>query len=948
MRFLHTNFKPGNATGQCSQNVVTHAFKRNRPLKQTAKQRTTSYLQEEDVDSAELLRELNSSRTIEETDSAWIEDEDAEEEEDSSSSSGRGSRRSGSWGLEGIEAFARAKLQEEGLSIEDDAVAEGYRSGRLTAWGSAAPKGTFISTIDPSTVQLDPVYANRNSSVVIALGAMGLQVKVGRPEDEDDLDDDDGEEEEEEEEQGRRGQNKQKLTGRRKLKLGGGRRGRQAAAAESDEDDDEDDDLMGLGDDGVFDVEEDSGFQDNRQRSGPSGGEPSTRSSSQWYSQLEAAGFSVVASRNMKEGSSAAAKAARQDTIIDPLSGIFLERRVSIRASGVKSRGHRRTAQPILAEAGLIGFEVPEDDLSTLAALKKVLLSVDTVEEVLDLVALLYPYWSANGCRLVHPPSGNLVASPSPAIAARFLMAVARGAKQEHMSNTRCLQLCQDTRVLGLVECLRVAPPRLVQEQTFDMELQMKLSWVAKGYWLGEEEPQGGIGEPSTSGRKLPGTFRAEGLGPTSSEDMVLSGMRSLDVTSEYKQLLSRYQGGAGNSKEKEGAIHSHVTDEGESAMLACPQEIQQTKANAFTVAVWSLSVLGGPLMFQPEMEALMRVARFGTWQLTWSDMADVAWALAHARHWTPRLSELEGCLIKAGGLSYTTPAETSRILWAFATLGHTPEGLLKAFKANWEWRLAKGRKMPKGMKTKGDIKGFTSSQLASSLWALSVIGQVNSQCFISAWQEVKARGQAEFVALGDIALMQLWQAAMSIKYESNWAQALPEDNPKQELQEPAKKGLKFSKSGQQEMTLGIADELQDSGVKKLLQEARASFLRQTTALRKKVHSSYQRSIANALTKLRTMHLLEDNSSGYAVDLSLPGAKIAIEADGPTHVSRTNLRHMLGGTAMKRRHLQKMGWHVINITFKEWDDLASADRRQAFLQQAISEALDSKINHKKS
>jgi hypothetical protein len=40
--------------------------------------------------------------------------------------------------------------------------------------------------------------------------------------------------------------------------------------------------------------------------------------------------------------------------------------------------------------------------------------------------------------------------------------------------------------------------------------------------------------------------------------------------------------------------------------------------------------------------------------------------------------------------------------LWAFATLGHTPEGLLKGLKVNWEWRLAKGRKMPRGMKTKG------------------------------------------------------------------------------------------------------------------------------------------------------------------------------------------------------------------------------------------------------
>ena len=55
--------------------------------------------------------------------------------------------------------------------------------------------------------------------------------------------------------------------------------------------------------------------------------------------------------------------------------------------------------------------------------------------------------------------------------------------------------------------------------------------------------------------------------------------------------------------------------------------------------------------------------------------------------------------------------------------------------------------------------------------------------------------------------------------------------------------------------------------------------------------------------------------AGYAVDVSLPGAKVALEADGPTHIARTDPKRMLGATAMKRRHLGKMGWSVINVTF---------------------------------
>jgi len=91
------------------------------------------------------------------------------------------------------------------------------------------------------------------------------------------------------------------------------------------------------------------------------------------------------------------------------------------------------------------------------------------------------------------------------------------------------------------------------------------------------------------------------------------------------------------------------------------------------------------------------------------------------------------------------------------------------------------------------------------------------------------------------------------------------------------------------------------------------------------------------------MHVLEDNSCGYAVDVSLPGARIAIEADGPTHVARTDEGHMLGATAMKRRHLQAMGWSVINVTFTTWDALGGEQQREAFLRDAISDALDTQI-----
>lgn len=59
-----------------------------------------------------------------------------------------------------------------------------------------------------------------------------------------------------------------------------------------------------------------------------------------------------------------------------------------------------------------------------------------------------------------------------------------------------------------------------------------------------------------------------------------------------------------------------------------------------------------------------------------------------------------------------------------------------------------------------GDISSFTPSQLSSVLWAMAVLGQVNTAPFRRAWQEVQARGAAAFVAEGEVALTQIWQVS--------------------------------------------------------------------------------------------------------------------------------------------------------------------------------------------
>lgn len=80
--------------------------------------------------------------------------------------------------------------------------------------------------------------------------------------------------------------------------------------------------------------------------------------------------------------------------------------------------------------------------------------------------------------------------------------------------------------------------------------------------------------------------------------------------------------------------------------------------------------------------------------------------------------------------------------------------------------------------------------------------------------------------------------------------------------------------------------------------------------------------------------------------MSIPSLRVAIEADGPSHVARNRRGPgggggpvQLGATRMKARHLAALGWRVVNVTFDEWDGLGSAAARQAHLRRRIEAAV---------
>ena len=78
-------------------------------------------------------------------------------------------------------------------------------------------------------------------------------------------------------------------------------------------------------------------------------------------------------------------------------------------------------------------------------------------------------------------------------------------------------------------------------------------------------------------------------------------------------------------------------------------------------------------------------------------------------------------------------------------------------------------------------------------------------------------------------------------------------------------------------------------------------------------------------------------TAGYPVDLAMPQQKVAIEADGPSHLSRNTMKP-LGHTAFKHRLLKAQGWSVISVPWFEWDELIGPQLRREYLQVRLQAA----------
>jgi hypothetical protein len=150
----------------------------------------------------------------------------------------------------------------------------------------------------------------------------------------------------------------------------------------------------------------------------------------------------------------------------------------------------------------------------------------------------------------------------------------------------------RDRRVLGLVECLRLAAPRSPPHQ--DPAITQRLWSIAKAYWLqagaaataAQQQLLAAAREAAASGQAPPGALNGAAvpqLGP------LLAGLQAAGLR------LSREQLAAAQS------------------LISARQE-DAVRQQAWVAALWGLAAIGGPLFFQAEVDALAQVRAGKGW----------------------------------------------------------------------------------------------------------------------------------------------------------------------------------------------------------------------------------------------------------------------------------------------------------------------------------------------
>lgn len=317
-----------------------------------------------------------------------------------------------------------------------------------------------------------------------------------------------------------------------------------------------------------------------------------------------------------------------------------------------------------------------------------------------------------------------------------------------------------------------------------------------------------------------------------------------------------------------------------------------ELKPRGLARLVWSLAGLGGVPKYRTEMEMLLRRAEDMISEFTSRDLSNILWALATTKHRTEFLSSLAKRCVECG-LSTFKAKELCSAVWAFASLNYHPgREFMDSIPAGWE--LADGA-----------VPSFTSQQLTNCLWALAILGEHETPLFQVVWEEILRRGPS--LRDNKYSLLQVHQVLLL-------------DSPR---------GIDFSS-------------MSDSAAMSRLRDLGSLFWEKEIVRQARQVSFYQRQVSDALGTMGLAHVEEDNVSGISVDITIPTRNLAIEVDGPSHLSRTD-EVVLGHTVLKQKQLRALGWDVLNIPYYEWDALLGREDKRDYLLARFDDIQDHSV-----